>query len=218
MKSLRYIAPAVVAAVLASPAQADDNLWFGVRAGTLGVGLEGTWRAAPFFDLRVGANAFSFDQNGTEAGVDYDGEIDLSTFYATANLRMPLSPFRVTAGVFANGNEVNLVSRDTSSYDIGGTTFTAAEVGTLRGDATFDSVAPYAGVGADFRLFNTFGLNIDLGVLMQGSPELALRADGALAGDATFQTQLEQERQELQDSIDDFELYPVLSVGFSFNF
>ena len=202
----------------ALPAHADDDVWVGARAGTLGFGLEGTWRPVPFMDLRAGFNAFSTDDERSEAGVDYDVELDLSSFYATANFRVPLSPFRATVGVFSNGNEIGLTSRDSTTFDIGDTTFSGADVGTLRGDVGFDSLAPYAGVGLDFRIADRFGLHFDAGVLFQGTPELTLTADGLLADDALFQSELEAERAELQDELDDFELYPVLSVGISVNF
>lgn len=210
---------ALGATLMASPAHADnDNFWIGAKAGTLGLGLEGTWRVLPYLDLRAGFNTFSMDDEQSEAGIDYDVDLDLSTFYATANLRAPLSPFRATVGVFSNSNEVALVSRDSSSFTIGGSTFTAGQVGTLRGDVGFDSFAPYAGVGLDFRFIDRVGLHFDAGVLFQGAPELTLRADGPIASDPTFQAELEAERAELQDELDDFELYPVVSVGLSVNF
>jgi hypothetical protein len=202
----------------ALPAVADDNVWFGVKAGTLGLGVEATWRPIRYLDFRIGANNFSYDDNGFEAGIDYDTELDLQSVYATANLRPPLSPFRFTAGIVSNGNELNLASRSTSSFDIGGSTFTSAQVGQLQGGIQFDSVAPYAGVGFDFRLFDTLGLNLDLGVLFQGTPQASLQATGPIANDPIFQAELALEQQELQDSVDEYELYPVVSLGFSFNF
>lgn len=205
-------------ASLAVPAAADDDFWIGAKAGTLGLGLEATWRPVPYLDVRAGFNTFSYDDERSEAGVDYDVELDLSSFYATANLRVPLSPFRGTVGIFSNGNEANLVSRDSTTFDIGGQTFTAADVGTLRGDVGFESVAPYAGVGLDFRFLDRVGLHFDVGVLFQGTPELTLVADGPIASDPLFQAELEAERAELQEELDDFEFYPVVSVGLSVNF
>lgn len=199
-------------------ASADDNLWLGAKVGTLGFGVEATWRPVPYLDLRAGANAYSLDRNGTEAGIDYLGEADLKTMYATANLRVPLSPFRVTAGLFSNGNELALTSRDTSTFQIGSQTYTSDEVGTLRAGAGFDDWAPYLGIGFDFRLLDTLGLHIDGGVLRQGAAIVTLSADGPVASDPQFQQQLEAERSELQNSVDDYELYPVVSVGLSFNF
>ncbi|HEX2140203.1 MAG TPA: hypothetical protein VHG33_10870, partial [Woeseiaceae bacterium] len=197
---------------------ADENFWVGAKAGTLGLGVEGTWRPLPWFDLRGGINSFEYDHDGTEAGIDYNATLDLRTWYATANFRMPLSPFRVTAGVFENGNELQLVSRETGTIDVGGTTFSSAEVGTLRGVASFDDMAPYAGLGLDFGLFGKVGLNLDVGVLFQGEPQVALTADGVLANEPNFQNALEIERAELQDDADSYKAYPVASVTLTFQF
>jgi hypothetical protein len=197
---------------------ADDNLWLGVKAGTLGLGVEGTWRPIPWFDLRGGLNSFEYDHDGTEAGIGYDATLDLQSWYATANFRMPLSPFRVTAGVFNNGNELRLVSRESGPIDVGGTTFTSEEVGTMRGLTTFEDVAPYAGIGFDFGLFGKVGLNLDLGVMYQGDPDVALMSDGILASDPVFLDALENERVQLEDEVDRYKLYPVVSLTFNVQF
>ena len=212
----------VVAAALAtslSPSVcADDDLWFGVKAGTLGLGIEATWRPVPYLDVRAGYNGYKYEDTRTEAGLSYDGVLDLSTAYATANLRVPLSPFRVTAGIFSNGNEISMNSRDDSTFQIGGTTYQAADVGKLQARGTFDDIAPYAGIGFDFRLFDTVGLNFDAGVLFQGKVNVTMVATGPIASNQDFLNELESERQELQDEFDDYEYYPVVSLGFSVNF
>ena len=217
MNGLR-IALLVFGLGLSGASAADDNLWLGVKAGTLGLGVEGTWRPLPWFDLRGGINSFEYDDDGAEAGIDYDATLDLRTWYGTANFRMPLSPFRVTAGVFNNGNELRLVSRETGPVDVGGTVFTSDEVGTMRAVTTFEDVAPYAGIGFDFGLFGKVGLNLDLGVMYQGEPEIVLFSDGLLAEDPAFRDALENERVELQDEVDRYKLYPVASLTFNVQF
>ena len=214
----RTVIFAIFTLALGQGAAADDDFWVGAKAGTLGIGLEATWRPVPYLDVRAGLNYLSLDDNGVEAGVDYDGEITLQTLYATANLRVPLSPFRVTAGLFSNGNEISLVSRDSATVQIGTMTYPGAAVGRLSVRGDFDSVAPYAGVGLDFRVFDTAGLSIDAGVLRQGSINVTASASGPLASDPLFQAELERERQELQNEVDDYDLYPVISIGLSFNF
>ena len=110
-----FFSKAVVLAtalLLGGNAIADDNLWFGVKAGTLGIGLEASWRALPWFDLGVGANIYDFEDTGSQAGINYDATLALETFYLTSNFRFPLSPFRMTVAAYSNGNEIQLVSRD----------------------------------------------------------------------------------------------------------
>jgi hypothetical protein len=209
----------VLALGFAGAANADNNLGFGVKAGTLGIGVEGTWRALPYMDLRVGANQYDYSDNGTYAGIMYDAEVNLDTFYATGNFRFPLSPFRLTAGIFSNGNELNAVSADDGAIIIvGGDPYPADAVGTVSSNASFASTSPYLGFGYDFTLLGTVGLNLDFGVLWQGSPEVSIAADGILSGDPTFEASLEAERLALEDDISDFKAWPVVSLGFVVNF
>ncbi len=205
--------------LLAAPAtEADQNFGLGVKAGTLGVGVEATWRALPWVDFRAGFNRYDYDDSDTQAGIPYDATLALDTYYATANLRFPLSPFRLTGGLYSNGNELQLTSTAEGTYEIGGVDFNAADVGTLSSVTSFSGTAPYLGVGYDFTVLGRVGLNLDLGVLWQGDPEVAMTADGVLAADPLFQSALEAERQELDDEISDYKAWPVISLGFVVNF
>lgn len=203
---------------LTGTAVADNDFGVGVKAGTLGIGIEGTWRPLPYMDLRVGLNNYDYDDDGAQAGVNYDATLNLDTTYATANFRFPLSPLRFTAGLYSNGNELNMVSADSPDFDIGGTSFTSAEVGTLTSTTSFASTAPYVGIGYDFSLFGKVGMNFDVGVLWQGEPDVYLAADGLLANDPNFQSALEAERLELEDEVSNYKAWPVVTLGFVFNF
>ncbi len=207
---------AVLALSLSGNALADFGVGF--KAGTLGLGVEGRYKPLPNIDVRVGANVYDYEDTDTRAGVNYDSTLNLETFYATANLSFPLSPLRLTAGLFSNGNEVNLTSVDSATFDIGGNTYTAADVGTLSSTTSFGSTSPYVGIGYDFEIFGKVGLNLDLGLLWQGEPEVSLLADGLLANDPGFQSAHEAERQQLEDDISDYKAWPVISLGFVYNF
>ena len=214
----------ILALLLGSNAVAENNnFWVGLKAGTLGFGLEASWRALPWLDVRAGANQFDYDDTGSQAGINYDATLGLETFYATANFRFPLSPFRMTLGAYSNGNEIELVSQDMPAYEIGGIIYLPSEVGTLRSSTTFESVAPYLGAGFDFNIGDRFGIALDFGVLWQGEPIVTLTSDGTLATDPgpagdIFRTQIEAERQQLESEVEDFKAYPVVSLGFNFNF
>lgn len=219
MNALRKLSClALLGTLWSAGALADDNLWLGVKAGTLGLGAEATWRPLPWFDVRGGLNSFDYDEDGSQSGINYDATLKLQTLYATANFRVPMSPFRFTAGLFSNDNELEMISLDSGAYDIGGTIYTAAEVGTLTSRTTFDSMSPYAGIGFDFGLFGKVGLNLDLGVLLQGDPTVSLAADGALADDPAFMAALEEERVQLEEEVDKLKAYPVVSLALNFKF
>jgi hypothetical protein len=204
---------------VAAAASADNSLGFGVKAGTLGLGVEGTWRPLPYMDLRFGANQFDYTDTRTETGVVYDAELNLDNYYLTGNFRFPLSPFRLTAGVYSNGNEINAVSGDNGAIIIiGGDPYPADAAGTVSARGKFGSTSPYAGVGFDFSLFGKVGMNLDFGVLWQGSPTVEIATDGILSSNPTFEASLEAERLELEDQISDYKAWPVISLGFVVNF
>jgi hypothetical protein len=197
---------------------AADDFWLGAKVGTLGIGIEAAWRPIPWMDLRLGGNAYDYEESGSQSGINYDATLQLSTYYLTANFLFPASPFRISLGGYSNSNEVLMVSADNPTFDIGGVSYSAADVGTLTSITSFDSTSPYLGAGFDFSLFGKVGLNLDFGVLWQGDPKVSLTATGLLANDPTFQSQLETERSELEEDFDALKAYPVVSLGFSFSF
>ena len=209
----------VVAFTATGTAVADHNFGIGVKAGTLGIGVEGTWRPLPNLDFRAGVNRYDYADNGTYTGINYDAEINLDSYYVTGNLSFPLSPFRLTGGLYANGNEFNASSGDNGAIIvIGGDPYPADAVGTLSAKAAFDSTSPYFGVGFDFTVFGKVGMNLDFGVLWQGSPQVSIANDGLLAGNPIFEASLDAERAELEDELADYKAWPVVSLGFVFNF
>ena len=57
----------------------------------------------------------------------------------------------------------------------------------------------------------------------QGEPSVSLTADGTLANDPgqlgdIFRAELLAEEMQLQSEFEDYKAYPVISVGFNFNF
>lgn len=220
MKTFSLKLCALLLALAASgTAFADHNFGIGVKAGTLGLGVEGTWRPLPYIDLRAGVNQYDYNDSGLYGGINYDAEISLDNYYLTGNLRFPLSPLRLTGGLYSNGNEFNAVSGDNGAIIlIGGDPYPAAAVGTLSASAAFDSTSPYFGVGFDFTLLGKVGMNLDFGVLWQGSPQISMATDGLLSGDPTFEASLDAERAELEDELSDYKAWPVVSLGFVFNF
>jgi len=202
-------------ALLASGSAAAD-FGVGVKAGTLGIGLEGRWDPpVPWFDLRVGLNQYDYADNGDYAGINYDATLALDNYYLTGNLKFPLSPLRFTIGAFSNGNEMQLLSTQT----LGGIWGNA--VG-LESVTSFDSTAPYAGFGFDFELFGKAGLNLDFGVLWQGDPAVTLLPTNwdSLSGpeQALLQPIIDAERAELEDEMSDLKAWPVISLAFVYNF
>ncbi|HNP64826.1 MAG TPA: hypothetical protein PKH39_12895 [Woeseiaceae bacterium] len=214
----------LVTLLLAACGTANADFGVGFKAGTLGLGIEGRWSPLPWIDMRLGANQYDYDTSGSQAGINYDATFALDNYYLTGNFRFPLSPFRITAGAYQNGNEVQMTSQDTAgaSFTIGNDTFSAADVGQLVSVTSFDSTSPYVGVGYDFEIFGKVGLNLDFGVLWQGEPSVTLLATGFDSAPPSVQNQLgpalETERVQIEDEVSDYKAWPVVSLGFVYNF
>lgn len=129
--------------------------------------------------------------------------------------------FHLTAGVVSNGNKFDLTGTPTSgTYTINNQQYTASQVGTLEGKITFPGTAYYVGLGwgLSFDPGSHWGFNVDLGGLYQGKPKFALTADGTLASNATFQSNLAAQQAQTQSDINHYRWYPVGRIGLYFKF
>ncbi len=223
MKYTNLKALLVIAALCTSGA-ANAGFGVGFKAGTLGLGVEGRWAPIPWFDIRVGINQYEYDDDIRLAGLGYDSTLTMDTYSLTGNFKFPLSPFRVTAGVLLNGNEFQASTQPTNSIfmNVGELPFDPNDVGVLQATVTFDDTSPYLGFGFDFEIFGKVGLNLDLGVLWQGDPIVTLEATGLetlpWAGQDVLEIAIEIERQELENEMSDYKAWPVISLGFVYNF
>lgn len=191
-----------------------------LKAGTLGPGVEVNYAISPKFTVGLGVNKFTRSFSDTTDNIDYNVDLNLQTLALLANFHPFSGTFRLTAGVMNNGNELSMTGKGTGSdtYDIGGQTYTAAQVGTLKGKVDFNAMAPYLGMGWGKSAESGFGLTFDIGVLFQGSPNVSFSANGPIASDPTFQANLKQEEANAEDDIKGFTAYPVVSLGLNYRF
>jgi hypothetical protein len=215
---------AVLAAALGWASSSALAQSFAVDAGigTTGVNANGQLRVLPWMAVRGGYNWLDFEMDDeTYDGVTYDAKLD----WQNAGLFIDLHPFRngftVTGGAYIGDKLVELDATPEESVEIGGQVFTPSEVGQLNGAAEFEQAAPYVGIAWDNALFsdNALSFYARAGVMMSGSADVTLAASGGtLSDDPTFQQLLAQEEAEIEDEIDDYELFPVVGVGVSWRF
>ena len=185
------------------------------KVGTLGMGLELTQGYSDALSARLGFNAFNFATNSTKGTVNYDANLQLQTISALADWYPMHGAFRTTGGLFYNKNKLSLnaiPTAGTTNYAINGANYA---LNSLQGNVTFNSVAPYLGLGwgNPTGQGKGWGLTSDLGILFQGSPNVTLAQTG---GNAAAQAAVNQEQVRLQNSLSNFKLYPVASVGISY--
>jgi hypothetical protein len=199
---------------LAGTAEAND-LAITAKLGTLGMGVEGTFGLTEQFNARLGLNRFDFDRTDTISDIKYDLDLKLKSVSLLADWHPFGSAFRFTAGLMSNSNELTGVS--TSNGITVGNTF-YPDIG-LNAKLDFDSPAPYLGIGWGNALAANkgWGFNVDLGVMYQGSGNVALMPTGANAS-LVNPADVTLEEQRFEDDIKNYKYYPVFSFGVSYKF
>jgi hypothetical protein len=205
----------ILAAALATAtgvAAADVGLT--PRVSTLGYGVELSFGVTDNLSIGIASNRYDRSESETVDGISYDFEPELKTLGLLANWHPFGGTFRVTAGAYSNDTEFSLTGKFTAgtSYTVGDNTYVATGTERLNGTLSFDSTAPYIGIGWGGRPGSHFGFSADIGALYQGSPKLKLSGTGFSAAD------IEQERQQAEDDLQSFKWYPVFAVGLYFRF
>ncbi|MGR3913013.1 MAG: hypothetical protein OD918_00560 [Gammaproteobacteria bacterium] len=223
----------LAAGALALPgnAAALDSISLAARGGTLGGGLELKIPLHRAFNARLVANKLHRADNKERKGNRYRGDLDLRTFGAIGDWHPDGGGFRVSIGVFSNDSEL------TAKTEGGKFTFQ----GNLYDGETnllldFESAAPYFGIGWSSRKPSGLGIDFELGLMYQNTPLLSAHGNGATGGNScnftvtdkgaasvtgtcgSLKADLEAEHKELQDDLDDFKVYPVLSFGLQYRF
>ncbi len=217
-KEAKKAAPAKKAPAKKGVDSSDNAL--GAKLGTLGFGVEWSKPIDENWNGRLGINYWTKSDDRTESGIRYEGDLDLNTYAFLADYHGKKSGWRATGGFMINNNDITLTATTTAAtgVTIGGTAVAAGTAGSLRSKVDFKSFAPYLGVGYG----NPFGedgdrdwsFSLDLGVLFQGSPDAKLSTTFAGVTAAALATA----QAELENAIDDFDIYPVISIGATYRF
>ena len=218
MKQMLICAGIALFTAVPANAQSSSSFSVGLTGGTLGVGPEVDYRGERF-GIRGNATFLGIGRSVESDGVDYDGDLKLRSIGAMADYYPFGGGFRVSAGARINNNRVDLKATPTEDVEIGDEVYTPDEVGNIIGKVKANKLAPTLtvgwGGGASGR-----GLRfaIDAGAMFQGSPRVTeLRTTGMLS-DPEFQADLQRERQEIEDDIDNFKIYPILQLGIGYRF
>jgi len=195
----------------------------GVRAGTTGVGADLGWGIAPTLGGRVGLSAISLSTHVDSNDVRYDAKAKLLNLNGFLDWS-PAGPFRISAGLVANDNKVDVTGQPSAgnTFTLNGTTYNASDLGSLTGRVKSGrSVAPYLGVG--YGNVWTKGVNfyLDLGIMFQGAPkaDLNLSCNPSVSAQcAQAQGDVEAEERKLEDKLKKFKYFPVLNLGITIGF
>ncbi len=195
----------------------DSNSFaVGVKGGTLGLGGDVTAKVLPALNVRAGYSMLDFDSREREFDdVEYKTNIDLSGISLLADWHVFEGPFRISSGLYYMNNSLQMKARPKEDVEIGDTEYTPAQAGTIKGSIDIDGLAPYIGIGwgNPFKNNSRLGFTCDFGMAFTKKPDASLTSSGTVSSE-----DLAIERRKMEDDLDSYKFYPVISLGLYYRF
>ena len=220
---LAVLAVLAVVPVMAESGSSSGHWETSARVSTLGAGVEVKRTLGSNLAARAMLNGFSLSLDEEYSDVDYDGDLKLKSGGLVLDFHPGGSWFRMSAGILLNGNRLDVDAEPTAgTFEFNDVTYSVAQVGSAKGEADFNSIAPYAGIGFSKSPGADGGLSIsgDMGLVFQGSPSFDLDVTcGAVVPAVTctrLQSDVDAERTAFEDDADEYKYFPVVSLGLGY--
>jgi hypothetical protein len=216
------------------------------EVSTLGLGGHVVRKITPNVNARLGVNNFGRDINVNETDYEYKGNLNLFNVSTLVDYQ-PFKKvgIRLSSGLVFGNNNVQGTA-DVSERVANGLGTVSDGVLTIRDRngnqtlpienlASFDTdieinegVSPYLGIGGGNAVKAGKGLGFwwDLGVVFSGSPNAEVTSNFSTEIPpeirervvAQAEEELKEEEKELNEALDVMGIYPVLSLGLSYQF
>jgi len=194
-----------------------QNFAVAAQAGSMGLGGSVIYGVNSNVNVRGTVGIMPAQPDFTVDEVDFSS--DLPAFMRATVDFYPTGFFYLSGGglFVTSGGDIAVDGQFSGTQDFDGTTYTAAEVGTLLGVFSLSSAMPYLGIGFGNPIGRSVGFALDLGVGFGSVPTVELGATGPIANDPTFINDLNAREQEFQADIPDvLKYYPVIAISLSF--
>ena len=213
-----------------------SRVGIGVKISTLGAGIEVATPLAGKFNLRGGFNMFRYSRPITNNGIQYQGQLQFQS--AEAHLDWFLfGGFHVSPGIlFYNGNQLtaNASVPGGQTFSVGGTSYESDPTTPITGTGKLDfvKVSPSIMIGIGNlipRNGRHYSFLFEVGGAYQGSARVALNLAGnvcdttgttcrAVSSDPTVLANIQAQQVKIQNDVNPYRFFPVLSLGVGFNF
>lgn len=211
----------LAAGTASAETEPTGNFAVGVEGGTVGAGVTAQLRLGSQFEVRGTGDFLQLDHDTTYHNIPYHGQWHGMTGGAFLDWHPMSNAFMLTAGGYFGSRKLDIDATPTGNVNIGGATFTPAQVGRLTGAIRMSDAQPFVGLGFNntFRTSSRLSFTGILGVSFSGSPGVTLSSTGGtLSGNSTFQTYLETERQTIAHDVRNYKYYPVATIGVNYAF
>lgn len=224
-KTLLAAIAAIGAAGGTAAAQDGRGVAADLSGGTTGISGHAQVAVHPRLAVRLGYNWLDYARDDEEiSDVSYSGDLEFSGFGGFVDLHPMANAFTLTGGVFIGDKSATLDAVPTADITLGDQTFTPEQVGVLTGEASFEDTAFFAGLGYDPSLYKNGRLSLIFraGVMFAGDSEVTLDASRLDDLDdparAELRAALDAEEAQIEDDIDDYAYYPIVTLGLGYRF
>jgi len=217
----------------------SSKVGIGLKISPLGAGIEAAVPLAAKFNVRGGVNVFQYNRNFVNDGIHYSGQLHFRS--AEAHLDwFPVGGFHVSPGVlFYNGNRLtaNAAVPAGQTFTLSGTQYQSdGRPGGMpvggNGKLDFVKVSPSIMVGLGNlvpRNGRHYSFLFEVGGAYQGSARVALNLTGNVCdtatgliciptSDPTVQANIQAQQRKIQNDVNPYRFFPVISMGVGFNF
>lgn len=205
-------------------AQAAGGFGAGIKAGTLGGSVELNASLSDYLALRGNFNYLTYSFDSTISDINYDFESDFSSVGLLLDWHPFGGAFFLSGGAYINNNEIDAAGTIDRAMIPGSYAGYAslADMVSVTGTVTFQSVAPYGGIGWRGDIGESgWGLALDLGILFQGEPDvenLRINAPVDVNDFPEVRQFLNDQEREIEDDLSEFQYYPVVSLMLFYTF
>ena len=196
---------------------------------TLGVGATVTKSITPNVNAKLGINGLGISRDISLSDVDYKANLNLFNVSTLADYHpWKNGGFRLTGGLVFQDNNIEGTGKPKNGVTIriNNKDYNSKTVLTsLNAKVSFEnSVAPYIGLGWGnaVKPGKHLGFSANLGAMFSGSPKVSLTPgfgpDATPALRAEINSNIEAERKKQESDLNWLNIYPVFSLGISYQF
>ncbi|OBQ05060.1 hypothetical protein [Anabaena sp. AL09] len=196
---------------------------------TLGVGATVTKSITPNVNAKLGINGLGISRDVSLSDVDYKADINLLNISTLADYHpWKNGGFRLTGGLVFQDNNIEGTgkAKNGGKININGVDYdTTTQLTSVKAKVSLgNSVAPYLGIGWGnaVKPGKHWGFSTSLGVMFAGSPKVVLTPEfgpGATPDlKEKINNNIEAERKKQESDLNWLNIYPVFSLGVSYQF
>ena len=207
----------------------DPSFNIGLKAGTLGLGLDVSKPINDLISIRFNANTLNYnttDNSLYNSILKTDKKYQLDTKGLLFDFH--LLQLRLTAGAYINNNAFIYTTKPKTKKPVmlNGIGYEIDTIENIETTVTFNKISPYVGVGwgnnGNREGWGGWNLTLDIGLMYHGDPQVDIKAkindSVPKLAQHVINAGLKLESKKQEKDFSKYPFYPVIMVGLNYSF